>query len=93
MKIYISGGITGIPDYKERFAAMETLLKGMYPESTILNPCRHPEGLDWDTYMRYARIDVETCTDIVLLPDWKKSRGSMLEVKWGFELNKNIWNQ
>ena len=38
MRIYISGPITNVLDYKEKFERAEQDLKEKYPDSEIINP-------------------------------------------------------
>ena len=38
MRIYISGPITNVLDYKEKFARAEQNLKEKYPDAEIINP-------------------------------------------------------
>lgn len=45
MKIYIAGPITGIPDYKERFAKAEAELKAK--GHAVMNPAALPEGFEY----------------------------------------------
>ncbi len=69
MKIYISGKITGLFDYKEKFDEVESKLKNM--GHTVLNPTILPLGLEYDEYMNlsYAMID---CADgVYMLDNWK----------------------
>lgn len=43
-KIYIAGKITGDPNYKDKFANMESELLKM-PGTVIINPAKLPQGL------------------------------------------------
>lgn len=59
MRIYISGAMTGISDYAERFERAEAYLRDEYgPEAEIINPARVlaplPETTTWGQYMDVA---------------------------------------
>lgn len=61
--IYIAGKITGDPDYKEKFAAVQEYYEGQ--GYTVLNPAMLPGNLPNSCY---ARIDLAMidCADIVV---------------------------
>lgn len=77
MKIYISGKITGDPEYWLKFEHARQVLRGQ--GHIVLNPADLPEGMSPADYMRinFAMID---CADaVVFLQDWANSKGAMLE--------------
>lgn len=48
-----------------------------------------PPGESWGTMLgRDVQIIADTCTGIVLLPDWEQSRGARLEVATGLLCDK-----
>lgn len=71
-------------------AERELMRKGC----AVLNPASLPDGMKQDDYMR-IRMAMLDCADIVmLLPDWKESRGANLEVLYAERVGKpvqNIW--
>lgn len=77
MKIYVAGPITGIPDYKERFAAAEQQLKEK--GHTVMNPAILPEGFEHHEYMQICLPMVEVCDAMILLPGWTESKGARAE--------------
>lgn len=88
-KVYVSGKITGDPNYVEKFTKIQRALETT--GYTVLNPIIYPEGLTWEEYMHlsYAMID---CADIIyLLPDWEDSKGAKLEYEYGVKHNKLIY--
>jgi len=86
-KIYLSGGITGVRNYKKHFAKAEKLLikKGY----EVVNPVTMGEKIDFPKnisakhqYAVFMKADIKAlldCTHIYLLKEWHKSNGSMVE--------------
>ena len=64
-KIYIAGGITGVPDYKEHFAKAEEYLisRGAIP----MNPARMSEGFEWKDYLHICLTMIDVCEAVFLL--------------------------
>jgi hypothetical protein len=80
MKLYISGPMTGLPDYnKPAFNAEAARLRAMGFE--VVNPAE--VELAWGaTWLDYMRVDLNLlmdCDGVVLLPGWSKSRGAAVE--------------
>ena len=81
MRVYISGGITGVNDHEKRFseAEQELLQLGHY----VVNPCNIevPEGVEksWQNYMRADLLVMLTCEALYMLNNWRTSRGALLE--------------
>ena len=77
---YISGAISGDPNYKEKFNSAQMVLEhlGYY----VLSPVMIPEEISL-TYSEHMAIDlvmVQVADCIVLLPDYKESKGAMREL-------------
>lgn len=88
--VYISGPMTGIDDFNyPLFDQVETELQDL--GAVVLNPARHPMGLNWDLYMQYAELDVKHSEIVCLLPGWFHSKGSNLEVHWAFKQKKDFF--
>lgn len=92
MKVYISGPITGVEDYKEHFAAAE--LKLMEAGHIPVNPTKlvNMDFLEevWiqfkhDNWMGCVTQLLEHCDGIYFLKGWGKSRGCLEEygMAWG----------
>lgn len=79
-KIYISGPITGIQDYKKRFAEAEELVKSLHAEP--VNPANNPEGLTYREYIDLGMKQLMHCDMICMLPGWQDSRGAYLENRY-----------
>lgn len=88
MIAYISGRITGDSQYKKKFANAETVLMNI--GYTVFNPARLPEGLEYEQYMflDFAMIDVSDL--VVMLPDWRRSKGAMRERQYATETGKSV---
>lgn len=80
VKLYISGPITGIPDYKEKFMAAAKKLEGT--GAVVLNPATLPDGMNRADYMRICLSMVDVADMVVLLPGWENSACAMIEKKY-----------
>lgn len=93
-KIYVSGKISGLePEvYKENFKKGEIVVHEMGAES--LNPLDilpfKPEH-EWIDYMRADIKVLVDCDGILMLPDWKDSKGAILELYIAKGLNMEIY--
>lgn len=89
MRVYISGPITGVQDYMEKFEAAEKELieKGF----TVVNPAKINYGMPDDmTYEEYMEIDIrliDLCDAIYMIRGWEMSRGANRE--YGYALGKD----
>lgn len=80
MKVYIAGKITGDSEYKEKFQIAQMDLKNH--GHIVLNPATLPDGMTTSDYMRICFSMME-CADVVMfLPDFRQSKGAMLEWYW-----------
>lgn len=80
-RVYIAGGITGVPLFRLRFsiAALTLIFRGYEP----VNPASIDFGPEveasWEDYMRVCLPMLATCDYIYLLPGGEDSRGAVLE--------------
>jgi len=88
LKIYIAGKITGDPQYKKKFSAVEEGLKKCGHK--IMNPAILPEGFEHHEYMQICRSMLEICEAVYFLEDWEESMGALKEYCWAKDLRKNI---
>lgn len=86
MKVYISGPMTGLPDYNyPAFHAAATALREAGHD--VLNPAEvdalhNPTPgthQSWQWYMRHAIRMVADADGVALLPGWQGSRGATVE--------------
>lgn len=80
MRIYLSGPMTGIPDYNiPAFTeAAERLRRAGFE---VVNPAENglPHDAEWHRHMRVDIANMMTCEGLVTLPGWQASRGAKLE--------------
>jgi len=84
--IYLAGPITGVEDYKERFAKKEARFLNT-PEDEpqiVLNPARLLEGLEDEDCMAICLKLVEMANVVVLLEGWEKSPGAIIEALYAW---------
>lgn len=78
MIIYISGPMTGLPEYNYPAffrAAEELTVQNHIP----LNPAVVPVGLAYPAYMDIACAMVRASQGMLLLPGWEDSKGARVE--------------
>ncbi|GAB6393607.1 MAG: DUF4406 domain-containing protein [Treponematales bacterium] len=85
-RLYLSGKITGDPNYKAKFRAAQVLLE--QAGYRVGNPASldMPEEA-WKAAMRKALILMLTCDGVALLDDWRDSRGARLEISLALSMD------
>lgn len=89
--IYISGPMTGYPEYNlPAFGVAWGLLADKGLDAT--NPGRAGviPGYTWRDYMREALRDLLECNAMAMLPGWSLSKGAVLEHQVGKSLGMDI---
>lgn len=88
-RVYISGPMSGKPnENRPLFDHVADRLE--IAGYTVLNPARHPDGLEHAEYMALARVDVKHADIVATLPGWKKSKGASQERLWAIEHKKEL---
>lgn len=80
MKVYIAGKITGDRRYRAKFREAAKVLEAA--GHVVLNPATLPDGLEQADYMRICLAMLDTADLAVFLPDYRESRGAMVEWAW-----------
>lgn len=80
MKIYIAGKITGDSRYRAKFREAAKNLENM--GHVVLNPAILPAGLTEGDYMRISMAMLEAADLAVFLPDYRQSKGALVEWAW-----------
>lgn len=95
LRLYISGKITGDPEYKLKFFEAELMLGGAAfgipnaKDYLVSNPARINET-DWKTAMKAAIMLMMCCDGVALLPDWEKSKGAKIERELALALDMTV---
>lgn len=95
--LYISGPITGVPNFRENFDEAATILR--QSGYRVVNPCRiepvelgsgfeHEEK--WIKYMRGDLAAMMRCGGVAMLDGHETSKGAHLERRIAFELQMPI---
>lgn len=82
-RLYLSGAITGNPDYKKQFA--EAKEKYTRPGYVVVNPAESPldaDAFSWREFIRLDLVMLEMCDAIVMLPGHEKSKGALVELNF-----------
>jgi len=80
MKAYLSGPITGIPDWRERFAQAAEYVGHLGAE--VINPAHLEPPIaapSWADYILYDLTHLRRANVLVLLPGADRSPGALVE--------------
>lgn len=102
ISIYLSGKISGDPNYLEKFAVVTNVLRTAYPAARIFNPAW--EFLEISKKLKESiseeaghEILVDTCLKIMeyyeaiaIMPDWNDSAGAITELKTAMKSGMKI---
>jgi len=94
VRIYISGPITGIDNYRQNFDKAEETLIALGCD--VINPARVDDCIKNLTYDEFLALDLfmlEMCDAIYLLPGWMDSKGAKAEVARALAKNKLIYSE
>lgn len=82
MRFYLSGPITklGVEEAMFRFNTCASVFAAKCPTHEFINPMTlFPQGKPWLWYMCRDLFVLFKCDGIIMLPDWKISRGAKIE--------------
>lgn len=88
MKVFISGAISGDPNYESRFNEMEAFLKRR--GFGVINPIEN-EGFSYKEYIDMALFKLMQCDVVVHLDTWASSPGARLEHHYAELIGLPIW--
>ncbi len=82
--VYISGKITGDENYKEKFNKAQERINELFPYHSFINPAEVnlPKCCGWADYMEICLKLLSRCNSIVMLPDFRESKGAMIELQY-----------
>ncbi len=88
MKVYISGKITGNPNYQREFAEAEKRLTDL--GHTVINPAKKNDGFTYKEYIDLGLNELMRCDAIYLLDGWENSIGARLEYIYALTVDLKI---
>lgn len=90
MRIYISGPITNVVDFKEKFDRAEEKLKAEFPNAEIINPTMIvlPESCTHEDYMKIDFMLLDLADAIYMMHGWEESKGACME--YGYARAKDL---
>jgi hypothetical protein len=88
MKIYISGKITGNPNYKAEFAEAEELIRRN--GHIAVNPATMFEGVENSKALLLGLNELFLCDAILMLEGYGKSNGAFIEREFSFYCKKPV---
>lgn len=90
MIIYMSGPITNVLDYEEKFADAEIAIKERYPDYEVINPTmiRLPSTCTHKDYMAIDFMLLDLADVVCMLPGWELSKGACME--YGYAMARDL---
>jgi hypothetical protein len=87
MKIFISGPITGIDNYREEFKTRQTFLEAI--GYNVMNPAILPyPGFEHHEYMCICKSMIDACDTVYFMSGWDESIGANMEHAYAIENQK-----
>lgn len=105
MVVYLAGPITGVPDYKETFAAAEKHARMLFGGCRVCNPAKLPAGKTNDWYMRRCTKMLFDAHVLAALPGWNNNGSAagievdlaryigipIVMVEFGADVDNAVW--
>lgn len=90
MKIYLSGPMTGVENYKIIFNLYEDTLTNL--GFSVFNPAwfDYKNGWSYDEILDLDLAALKNCQAILMLPGWEKSKGACIEYGYAKALGLSI---
>lgn len=82
ISVYLSGPISGVEDYKEKFEEAQKAIEAINDDRythVVLNPAMLPDGLSKKEYMQIDLQMLSNADVMVMLPGWEASNGARIE--------------
>ena len=93
MKLYLSGPMTGLPDYNfPAFEQARDRIRMMGHEVICPAEAGQVEGWEWRDYMKRDILMMLEADSLVVLPGWEDSRGARLEVHLASALGMTVYD-
>lgn len=92
--VYIAGPMSGLPEmnYPAFHAAALTLRTGgLFVENPAENEAPEPSPT-WADWRRLGLTKMLTCSHVLLLPGWQKSRGAIIEARTALDLGMIVFD-
>ena len=93
MTVYISGPITDVPDYKEKFGLIEASLKLEGYETVNPSNVNLGENATWEEYMRHDIKLLCDCDAVLMMKRWQRSKGARVENYIAKKLGRLVINE
>lgn len=74
--LYLSGGMTNVPNFKENFNEAEKWLSNIYD---VVNPAKYLFDISWYEHIEIDLAVLSLCDEIFMLDGCEYSRGAIIE--------------
>lgn len=94
MLLYISGPVSGVPDFEKYFNMAKEIIESYGHESLSVLDCsafKH-DSFKWSDCMKFCIEMLEKCDGIVMLPDWRTSVGATIEQAWAKKIGIPVYH-